>query len=182
MSPAKSGAMGRRRLGNTRLNRGQSKASAQFGVGRRGEKLKPKTLKAQTRGQRTEVRARRGSTEYTAGGKGGPGTGKPDRPKHTIYRGRPYPPDRNLHRSAGKGSMRLSCRGRWLGWFILRHRLRAEREVQAVTDWVRIALAPIMASCGVEVVSCPRLEQPVLRRDTAEGGLAALVCRHIAAF
>ena len=37
----------------------------------------------------TGVRARRGSTEYTADGKGGPGTGKPDRPKHTIYRGRP---------------------------------------------------------------------------------------------
>src|ERR1017187_7239705 len=71
--------------------------------------------------------------------------------------------------------MRLSCRGRWLGWFILRHRLRAEREVQAVTDWVRIALAPILASCGVEVVSCPRLEQPVLRSGTAEGGLASLV-------
>jgi hypothetical protein len=70
VSPAKSGATGKRRPGKTRLNRGQSKASAQFGVGRRGEKLKPETLKAQTRGQRTEVRARRGSTEYTADGKG----------------------------------------------------------------------------------------------------------------
>jgi hypothetical protein len=48
VSPAKSGATGRRRPGKTRLNRGQSKASAQFGVGRRGEKLKPEPLKAQT--------------------------------------------------------------------------------------------------------------------------------------
>ena len=62
VSPAKSGAAGRRRPGKTRLNRGQSKASAQFGVGRQGKKLKPETLKAQTRGQRAEVRARRGSS------------------------------------------------------------------------------------------------------------------------
>jgi hypothetical protein len=48
---AKSGATGRRRPGKTRLNRGQSKASAQLGVGRRGEKLKP-----EDRGQRTEDR------------------------------------------------------------------------------------------------------------------------------
>jgi hypothetical protein len=65
VSPAKSGATGRRRPGKTWLNRGQSKASAQFGVGRRWEKLKP-----EDRGQRTEVRARRGSTEYTTDGKG----------------------------------------------------------------------------------------------------------------
>ena len=53
--------------------------------------------------------------------------------------------------------MRLSYLGRWLGWFFLRHRLRAEPKLQAVTDLVRIAPAPILASCGVEVVSCPRL-------------------------
>jgi hypothetical protein len=86
VSPAKSGATGRRRPGKTRLNRGQSKASAQFGVGRRGEKLKPEDRgqrtedrgqrtevrgqRSEVRGQRTEVRARRGSTEYTADGKG----------------------------------------------------------------------------------------------------------------
>ena len=107
MSPAKSGATGRRRPGKTRLNRGQSKASAQFGVGRRGEKLKPETLKAEARGKRTEVRARRGSTEYTADGKGGPGTGKPDRPKHTIYRGRPYP--KNTRYSGFQGLFCVSC-------------------------------------------------------------------------
>ena len=107
VSPAKSGATGRRRPGKTRLNRGQSKASAQFGVGRRGEKLKPETLKAEARGKRTEVRARRGSTEYTADGKGGPGTGKPDRPKHTIYRGRPYP--KNTRYSGFQGLFCVSC-------------------------------------------------------------------------
>jgi hypothetical protein len=64
MSPANSGATGSWRPGKTRLNRGQSKASAQFGVGRRGEKLKPETLKgdppsrgfgaARSGGQRSE--------------------------------------------------------------------------------------------------------------------------------
>jgi hypothetical protein len=116
VSPAKSGATGTRRPGKTRLNRGQSKASAQFGVGRRGEKLKPEDRGQRTedrgqrtedRGQRTEVRARRGSTEYTADGKGGPGTGKPDRPKHTICRGRPYP--KNTRYSGFQGLFCVSC-------------------------------------------------------------------------
>ena len=47
------------------------------------------------------------SSEYTADGKGCPGTGKPDRPKHTIYRGRSYP--KNTRYSGFQGLFCVSC-------------------------------------------------------------------------
>jgi hypothetical protein len=48
-----------------------------------------------------------GSSEYTADGKGRPGTGKPDPPKHTIYRGRPRPKDPRY--SGVQGIFGVSC-------------------------------------------------------------------------
>jgi hypothetical protein len=88
----------------------ESGSEQSFSTIRRGEaggKAETRRQRTEDRGQRTEVRARRGSTKYTADGKRGPGTGKPDRPKHTIYRGRPYP--KNTRYSGFQGLFCVSC-------------------------------------------------------------------------
>jgi hypothetical protein len=91
---------GSRHLRPCRTNRGQNEVPAQFNLGRRDIPGEARTVSVSDYGseaQRTLLTGR------------GPGTGKPDPPKYTIYRGRPH--SKNPRYCGFQGLLGVSCLG-----------------------------------------------------------------------